>query len=342
MSSDNPLHTTIYASEYSDDVQDILSQLSHTPEMQRLAEIGMHCGCEYTQNPIYRQERYPYTRLIHSEGVAKIVWNFTRDVRQAVAGLLHDIAAPVFSHTIDFMNNDHMTQESTEAKTLAFIENSESIMSVLNKHGISVGDVADYHKYPIADNDTPMLSADRLEYSLGNAYLLFHAEQENIREIYDDLTVAENEYGIPELAFRSTEKASEFSHMAMRNSRFYVADEERFSMQYLAEIMRRALKKGVLSPGDLHTTEREVISKLKSDTETREAWEDYTRVASVSTSPGVLCDRFCVNVQAKKRYIDPPVITPSGVKRASAIDADIKKEIESFLKWDFNYWVYGI
>ena len=28
--------------------------------------------------------------------------------------------------------------------------------------------MADYHIYPIADNDTPMLSADRLEYTLSN------------------------------------------------------------------------------------------------------------------------------------------------------------------------------
>ena len=41
-------------------------------------------------------------------------------------------------------------------------------MALLNRDGIKVEEVADYHIYPIADNDTPCLSSDRLEYTLSN------------------------------------------------------------------------------------------------------------------------------------------------------------------------------
>ena len=41
-------------------------------------------------------------------------------------------------------------------------------MTLLKRDNIKIDEVADYHIYPIADNDTPMLSADRLEYTLSN------------------------------------------------------------------------------------------------------------------------------------------------------------------------------
>ena len=326
---------------YSIDTPDILVELADTPEMRRLSDIGMHCGCEYTALPVYKQERIPYTRLKHSIGVARIVWHFTGDAAQAAAGLLHDIAAPVFAHTIDFMNNDHMTQESTEEKTLEFIENSAQITAILKKHRFNIDDVSDYHKYPIADNDTPMLSSDRLEYTLGNGYLVQKYELSEIMDMYNDLTVAANEHGVPELCFRSFSAANAFAQMVLKNSLQYVSDADRFAMQHLAYIIESAIKAGVLSKVDLHTTERDVIAKLQKDRSLRDAWNKHTNISSVSVSPGVLCDRYCVNVSAKKRYIDPLVLEGTIAKRISEIDISIKRDIESFLNLDFNYWLYS-
>ena len=84
------------------------------PAMQRLKEIGMNCGLEYTRYPIYRHLTKPYSRYEHSVGTALIVWHFTQDQAQTIAALLHDLSTPVFAHVIDFLNEDHLTQESTE------------------------------------------------------------------------------------------------------------------------------------------------------------------------------------------------------------------------------------
>ena len=331
---------TMYISIYPADDPEIISDLINTPDMQRLSDVGMHCGCEYTCLPRYKRERHPYNRLIHSIGVSRIVRRFTPDVSQAVAGLLHDIATPVFSHAIDFMNNDHLAQESTEGETHSFISNSANIMTLLDKHHICPEDVSDYHIYPIADNDTPGLSADRLEYTLGNGYLISGYELSEIRDMFNNLTVTENERGVPELCFQSVDTARAFSHMAMINSRFYVSDEERFAMQKLAEIMRSAIKSGVLTPEDLHTTESAVIARLKNNRVMRDAWDSYSNISAVSISPGPLCDRYCVNVSAKKRFIDPLVMSENGAIRVSVVDAEVKKDIAAFLDMDFNCWIY--
>ena len=77
-------------------------------------------------------------------------------------------------------------------------------MTLLKKDGIEIHEVNDYHIYPIADNDTPMLSADRLEYSLSNALFTYETlEEDDIRTIYEDISIQKNEKGIDELGFQT-------------------------------------------------------------------------------------------------------------------------------------------
>ena len=135
--------------------------------MQRLKDISIAPGTDYTK---LCNNRMFYSRLEHSVGVSLIVWNFTKDKKQALAGLFHDIANPAFSHCIDFLHGDYEKQESTEELTTDIIKSSKYIMSRLKRDNILLEEVDDYKIYPIADNDTPQLSADRLEYTFSNGF----------------------------------------------------------------------------------------------------------------------------------------------------------------------------
>ena len=97
-----------------------LLEYIYTPEMLRLDGVCMSCGTCYTK--IYN-DKYFYSTLTHSVAVALIIWNFTKDKKQTLAGLFHDIATPVFKHCIDFMNGDSEKQESTEERTEQIIKN---------------------------------------------------------------------------------------------------------------------------------------------------------------------------------------------------------------------------
>ena len=110
-------------SRYNPSIPDFICQLAETPAMQRLKDVGMHCGCEYTSFPMFTGLD-SYSRHKHSVGCALIVWRFTQDQRQTIAALLHDIATPTFAHVIDFLNGDPMKQESTESGTTAIIKSS--------------------------------------------------------------------------------------------------------------------------------------------------------------------------------------------------------------------------
>ena len=136
---------------YHEEIPDFLLDYLRLPILERLKQVGMNCGCEYTSFPQFKILK-PYSRYDHSLGVALIVWHFTRDKAQTVAGLLHDIATPVFAHVVDFMRGDYLKQEATEAGTETMIADSEALQALLKRDGLATADVCDYHRYPIADN----------------------------------------------------------------------------------------------------------------------------------------------------------------------------------------------
>ena len=169
----------------SPDFPEWLLEYIDTPEMQKQGGISVSCGTIYSK----MYDQMWYSSLDHSVAVSLIIWHFTKDKKQTLSGLFHDIATPVFKHSIDFMNGDYEKQESTEELTTKIIKESKEIMKLLERDNIKIEEIDNYHMYPIADNDTPQLSSDRLEYTLSNG--LGVTEKiwglDEIREIYNDI-----------------------------------------------------------------------------------------------------------------------------------------------------------
>ena len=155
-----------YFKVLSADFPEWLNDYIGTERMQAQKHIAVICGVLYSD--LFNIDTL-YSSLDHSIAVALIVWHFTQDKKQTLAGLLHDVSTPAFKHCVDFLYGDYEKQEATEGLTAGFIRNSKDIMKLLERDGVKVDEVDDYHIYPIADNDTPRMSADRLEYSLAHA-----------------------------------------------------------------------------------------------------------------------------------------------------------------------------
>ena len=127
---------------YHPGIPEPLRRLAETPPLARLRQVGMNCGCEYTAFPRFAGWA-PYSRFDHSVGVGLIVWHFTGDLRQSAAGLLHDVATPVFAHTVDFLRGDHLRQESTESRTAELIAASPELRARLAEYGLTPEDAAE-------------------------------------------------------------------------------------------------------------------------------------------------------------------------------------------------------
>ena len=287
---------SLYKQDYPAFIEPYLCSKS----MQRLKGVDMNCGLQFTSHPGFSSYS-SYSRYEHSVGVACIIWYFTHDKKQTLAGLFHDISTRAFSHVIDFVRKDYLVQESTEDNTRQFILQDTVIMNQLLCDGISVDEVSDYHVYPIADNDSPRLSADRLEYTLGNLLNYRKCTIEEIEKYYKDLTVGISEDGKQEIMFQNLDIAEEFAFGALSCGMIYSCDFDRYGMEKLAKILRKGLKDKTLTESDLYLSEIEVVNKL-SHSDLCNTWDEYTRLYDVAK------DRSAdIMVNAKKRYIDPYV-----------------------------------
>ena len=335
------------------DWPDFLDRYIELPSLQRLAGVGLLCGTDWTS--LYKN-RFYYSRLDHSIGVALIVWHFTHNKAQTIAGLLHDISTPVFSHVSDFRKGDALTQTATEEPTAAMVRGDEELVKLLAKDGLSAEQVEDYHIYPIADNEIPQLSADRLEYMFPSGMALDGSwTMEEIRLCYNDLVILKNEDGADELGFKTLEIAELYCQHFCMIGHILQLNENKLTLHLLGQIMNLAEKAGVLSEDDFMTlSEKEVMGRLSRHAELVSAsmtsseqrsrnkfgmtdsdfmlLTKYYRTFRTMTKiehtnePMPENEYFCVNLKVKQRYINPLV----GNKRLSEVSEKARNIIKDF------------
>ena len=310
-----------------------LNEYIDTKEMLQQQYISMSCGNVYSK--MFSLDN-AVSSLEHSIGVALIVWHFMHDKKQTLSGLFHDIATPAFKHCVDFLNGDYMQQESTEDLTTSIISNSKEITALLKRDNIKVSEVDNYHLYPIADNDTPKLSADRLEYSLSNAYLAYKVSDfDTIQKIYNDIYVQKNLNNEVEIGFKTKDIAIEFVRITSILSVAYRDDRTRYSMQFIADILKELSADKMITKTDLyHLKESEIIDiiSLSKYGDVFNKWRCATSVKNTSSKP----DAYYVNHGAKVRYIDPLL----NGKRVSLVSSVANKLIEDNLAYKMEGYVY--
>ncbi|MCL1965239.1 MAG: hypothetical protein FWF69_09305 [Firmicutes bacterium] len=324
-----------------------LAPYLETKAMRRLRGIGLFCGTDYTK--LYRH-RYFYSRMDHSVAVALIVWHFTGDKKQALAGLFHDISTPVFSHSVDFMNGDAWTQMSTEAKTAEMIRGAPEICSLLKRDGIAAEDVLDYHRYPIADNDSPRLSADRLEYTFSTALVwqgLWSVAE--IGAMVHDLVIRPNESDEPELCFQSVPMAERFVHGSAAVCKAYQTNENKTALSMLGDLLKLGVDTELFTADELYEmTEDQAVSRFLNarDGRIRRAWYAFAGMERVFGSETKPKGCYGVRVNAKRRYINPLCLSGGQALRVEAISDTAKAELDELLSYeaapygcvDFELW----
>lgn len=234
------------------------------PALQRLKGVGYFCGMDYASKNIYDFSEY-ISRYDHSLTVALLVYLLTKDKTMAIAGLYHDIATPCFSHVIDYMNKDYLTQTSTEQYTEEILQNDGYLQARLKKDGICLEDVINYKRFSIVDNDRPKICADRLDAIILNSIgWLKNISLEEISEIISDLIVAKNELSEDEIAFQSEKIAKKALWFNDEVNRMMHSNEDIFMMQLLADIIKYSINRQYITELQLYTlSERELLNILQ-------------------------------------------------------------------------------
>ena len=284
------------------DFPEWLNEYIDTKELLSQKYISVTCGTIYSK--LFESDFF-FSSLDHSVAVALIIWHFTHDKKQTLSGLFHDISTPVFKHCVDFLNGEE--------------------------------EVDNYHIYPIADNDTPKLSSNRLEYSLSNALFIYKLlDKEEIKEIYNDIEVQVNEENEKELGFKTKKIARNFVKITSKLSVIYREDRTRYSMQLLADILKRLNEDNIISIEDLYKLKESEIIDIIEKSRYKEVFNIWKNAKKVKVSKEEPSKVYFVHHGAKVRYIDP-LFNGTRMSKACKI---AKNMIDKNLKYDMNNYVY--
>lgn len=337
--------TKEYHKILSPDFPDFLNDFINLPIMKRLEGIGLLCGTDWT--PLYKN-RFYYSRLDHSIGVALIIWNFTKNKAQTIAGLLHDISTPVFSHVSDFRKGDALTQTITELSTSAIISQDKELQKALLKNGLSINQVDNYHIYPIADNEIPNLSADRLEYMFPSGAALEGSwSLPEIAETYSDIAVFFTQRGQANLGFKNVPIALNYCKKFCMTGHVLQLNENKLTLQLLGKIMNLAEEKGILCEEDfMKLSEKQIIEKLELVTMGTgkdeipsnslyfllKTFRNMTQIEHTQSCLSPLT-HFSVSLPVKQRYINPLVKYKGQIHHLSEVSSEAKRIIQDFLNY---------
>lgn len=323
MQHDDPLYGKVEITEA------LLLDLIASDAMQRLKGISQHgITALLGITP-------PFSRFDHSIGAMLLVRRLGAPIKEQVAALLHDVSHTAFSHVIDFVFDDHSGQSYHEEKMEEIVANSD-IPAILNRHGMDWREFLDETKFPLLEQPSPALCADRLDYFLRDLEFLRLANSAEVRAALESLEVVEGR-----IVVRDADAARWLAYT------FIEADRARWSSfrevglyQLTAKAIKVANQCGFLGEADLWGSDEALWEKLQS--------ADHPEVRGLVNliTPGT---RFTWNekcpafrVDTKVRSIDPSVAYGRSVAPLSTLDPAFCQYRNEYLAGKQGQWSLSV
>ncbi len=295
----------------------MIIELMGSPEMERLKHIGQYGSWELLDSKLNTR------RFEHSFGVYHLLKHFGADKEEQIAGLLHDINHTAFSHVVDYVLGDPLTQDFGDSKHKDMIMNS-TIPALLEKRKINIDKISDPHNFGLLEREIPDICCDRLDYCLRDSICFGIITQEEANDILDGLTVKNNE-----IICKDKESAQKIARLFLKTSKLFWSNEmQAGSYLLLAEALKIAVKEKIVTEDDFYTTDKELFNKLLNSNN-NEIIEYLSYIHLDVITPGTKEDHD-IYAKSKPRHIDPKFIDGEKLIRLSEADGDFKKEVEEF------------
>lgn len=266
------------------------------------------------------------SRFDHSLGVYLLLRKLGAPLEEQIAGLLHDVAHCAFSHVVDFVFGMNLSADFHEIEAESFVRKTD-LPKVLEKHVYDFRKIMRYENFPLLERPAPDLCADRIDYFLRDAYHFGLLSMSEVEFLLESLSVFENE-----IVIKSREAASIFARKYLETNRLiYSSPEAIFFHTMLAEAIKIALEKKIISKEGLYTTDDAVKGiLLKSDDP-----EILEKINLISESTKLIpaakedCD---YHLKVKVRVVDPKILDGKNITRLSVIDSKYKNLLKESIQ----------
>lgn len=114
-------------------------------------------------------------------------------------------------------------------------------------------------------------------------------------------------------------------------------------MQFLADTVKKMSEDDLLTKKDLYTlSEKEVINKIENCTDKKisNCFKLFRNSTQIHESDSPVCDKYCVSITSKRRYIVPLVRYDNSYKRINDISDFAKKRIDKYLQFKTKKYAY--
>lgn len=320
MRYDDPVYGTVTIDE------PVLLALLKSDAMQRLHGVLQH-GITALVG-ITR----PVTRFEHSVGVMLLVRRLGGSLEEQAAALLHDVSHTAFSHVIDYVFNNHDEQSYHDEHKVSYVAQT-GLPAVLQQHGHDWRHILDESAFPLLEQPSPRLCADRLDYFLRDSLDLALATADAVRSALSHLVVHDGRIMCDDVA--SARWLAETYLAADRAS--WANFREVGLYELTARAFRRGLALGILTESDIWEEDAVVWERL------RQARDGQLRqtLALVNAATRFVWDEEAptFRVGTKLRTIDPDIVQQDGsVVPLSALDADFAQRRARYIQACNGLW----
>ncbi|RMH01148.1 MAG: HD domain-containing protein [Chloroflexi bacterium] len=317
---------------YVDDVygeveitEPVLQEVMQSAAMQRLQGVLQHgiSGLIGITDKVTRYE--------HSVGVMILVRRLGGSVTEQLAALLHDVSHTAFSHVIDYVFNGHDSQSYHDEVKEWYLAQTD-VPEILSRYGYDWRELVDETRFPLLEQPSPRLCADRLDYFLRDSLGLGLATKEDVRWVLPHLVVANGRIVTDDL-----EVARWLAYTYMQADDASWANFREVGLYELtAQALRLALDRKIIAESDLWLTDELLWAKLQASPEptlqallvqvsphTRFEWDERAPTFWVST---------------KLRVIDPDVVVNGRLYPLSELDEEYGRFQQAYLARKKGKW----
>lgn len=260
-----------------------------------------------------------YGRYEHCVGTMLLLKTLDVELKEQIAGLLHDVSHTAFSHVVDWVIGDEAKEDYQDKIHKEIILKSE-IPDILNKYGFDAKEISELEKFTHLEQPIPFLCADRIDYTLRDA--LFD-KKDLIISIVNSLTSFNNK-----IVFKDRTLAKIFGLEYLKcNQEHWGGIQAVIRYRIFGNVLKEALKKDIISEKDFLKTDDYVIKKIESS-------EDTNILSKLNSLLNLKFKEVTNNpdIEGKKkmRYIDPTILVNNKVCQLSEIDKEYLENINRY------------
>ena len=271
------------------------------------------------------------TRFDHSVGAMLIVRRLGGSVEEQIAALLHDVSHTAFSHVIDYVVDGHDNQSYHDEIKEDYLKITD-IPTTLAQFGYNWQQFLHEEDFPILEQPSPHLCADRVDYFVRDAYSLGLATMDEIQFGLDSLIVANGR-----IATNNIAAAQWFGNTYIQaDDKSWANFREVGLYEVTARAIKRALQIELITETDFMMTDKTFWQKLhQGDDAELKHWLSLT---SLDTKFEWDDDNPTFRVSTKLRAIDPDVLVDGELRPLSSLDPQFAQHRSTYLQRKQGKW----